>query len=92
MIAITMNHTPMIGPNSRPTKAVPFFWMKKSPIRITTVRGTTTLSMCVEYTLRPSIALKTEIAGVMAPSPYSSVAPTSPITTMMARRRLWRAR
>ena len=66
---MTMNQSPMIGPNSRPTKPVPLRWMANSPIRIATVSGTTTLSRCGAYIFRPSIALSTEIAGVMAPSP-----------------------
>jgi hypothetical protein len=32
-------------------------------------------------TLAPSSALKTEIAGVMTPSPYISAAPNKPMTT-----------
>jgi hypothetical protein len=43
--------------------------MRKRNTRITTVNGTAARSSWGAYTLMPSIALSTEMAGVMAPSP-----------------------
>ena len=59
----------MIGPKMPPMKAAPFFWTTNSPSRMTTVSGTTTGARTGASTFRPSRALRTEIAGVMAPSP-----------------------
>ena len=48
---------------------VPCFWMMNSPIRITTVIGTTAGASDGASTFKPSMALSTEIAGVITPSP-----------------------
>jgi len=65
---IATNQTTMTGPKSRPTLPVPRYWMANSPIRITSVAGTTKFA-AAGLSLRPSIADRTEIAGVMTPSP-----------------------
>ncbi len=48
---------------------VPRRCMANRPIRMTMVSGSTAGASEGASTLRPSIALSTEIAGVMAPSP-----------------------
>ena len=67
--AITTNQASITGPKILPMKPAPFFWTMKSPIRMTIVNGTTAGASDGASTFKPSIALKTEIAGVMAPSP-----------------------
>ncbi len=64
-----------------PTRAVPRFCTRKSPTRMSTVSGTTSRSSALPLTASvesatsesgfasPSTADKTEIAGVMIPSP-----------------------
>jgi len=47
---------------------VPLRWMTNNKTRITMVSGTTNRPIWGAYSLMPSIALKTEIAGVMTPS------------------------
>jgi len=66
---MTANHTSITGPNSRPTRSVPCRWMANTPIRMATVRGTTSCSNTGVATFRPSIALSTVMAGVIMPSP-----------------------
>jgi hypothetical protein len=63
------NHTSVIGPKMAPMPAVPRFWTRKSAARIATVTGTTNGSNAGVATCSPSMALSTEIAGVMTPSP-----------------------
>jgi len=84
--AMVPNHSTITGPNSRPMAAVPRYWTRNSAIRITTVIGLTQGVKPAPTTSRPSTALSTEIAGVMTPSPYSSVAPKMPMA--ISRRRL----
>ena len=67
--ASSANHTPMTGPNSRPTTPVPKRWIANSPVRITSVIGTTSESSAGSTTSIPSTAESTEIAGVIIPSP-----------------------
>ena len=64
-----MNQISMIGPNMPPIQDVPLRWMRNSTARMTTVKGTTACSICGAYIFNPSIALNTEIAGVIVPSP-----------------------
>ena len=64
-----MNQPSITGPKIRPMKPVPRFCIANSATRMTTVIGTTAGASDGASTLRPSIALSTEIAGVMAPSP-----------------------
>ena len=66
---MTANHTPMIGPNARPTAPVPKRWIANSIVRMTRVIGTTRCSREGAATFRPSTADRTEIAGVIIPSP-----------------------
>ena len=63
------NQTSMMGPNSFPTVPVPCFCTAKSTRRMTHVIGITAGSNFGLSTSSPSIALRTEIAGVIAPSP-----------------------
>ena len=67
--ARTANHPTITGPNIRPMNCVPCLCMTNSPIRITTVAGTTAGASDGASTFKPSMALSTEIAGVIAPSP-----------------------
>jgi hypothetical protein len=64
-----MNQPSIIGPKIPPMKPVPLRWTRNSAIRIASVSGTTTGANPGASTLRPSTALSTEIAGVIAPSP-----------------------
>jgi hypothetical protein len=48
---------------------VPYFWIRKSPIKIATVSGTTYGWKSGVATSRPSIAPSTVMAGVIMPSP-----------------------
>jgi hypothetical protein len=59
--------------------------LRNKMTRIATVSGTTARPIWGAEILNPSIALKTEIAGVIVPLPYSKVAPMRPIMTMAAR-------
>jgi hypothetical protein len=52
--------------------------MRNSPVRISTAPGSTKRSSFGVATVRPSIALNTEIAGVTKPSPKNSAAPNKP--------------
>ncbi len=63
------NHAPMTGPKNRPSGPVPKRWTKNSVDRITSVAGTTMVSMLGVTTSRPSTADSTEMAGVIIPSP-----------------------
>ena len=67
--ASTANHTSMTGPKICPITPVPCFCITKTPTRMAMVMGTTAGASHGASTFRPSIALSTEIAGVMAPSP-----------------------
>ncbi len=67
--ARTANQPTITGPKICPITPVPCLCMTNRPIRMTMVTGTTTGASDGASTLRPSIALSTEIAGVMAPSP-----------------------
>jgi hypothetical protein len=59
----------VIGPNDTPTFAVPWRWIANSAIRIPIVIGTTYGLNAGVATSSPSTAERTEIAGVIAPSP-----------------------
>ena len=75
---IATNQATMIGPNSRPTTAVPCRWTQNSPTMMTTVIGTTHCSKSGSTTSMPSMADSTEIAGVIMLSPKNSAAPKTP--------------
>lgn len=66
---IVANHTIMTGPNAFPTVPVPRLWIAKRQTKITTAIGMVYGAKMSVATLRPSTALKTEMAGVMMPSP-----------------------
>ena len=72
------NQTSMIGPNMRPNEPVPRRWIRKRATMITTVIGTTKLSIEDEIVSVPSTADSTEIAGVIMLSPKNSAAPNTP--------------
>ena len=59
----------MIGPNNRPTTAVPYCWITKSIVSTVSEIGTTRSPRPGDTTFRPSTADMTEMAGVMMPSP-----------------------
>ena len=70
---ITANHNSMIGPKKAPTFAVPRDCTRNSPSRMTTLMVITT-PVSTEWprlgmVRRPSMALSTEIAGVITASP-----------------------
>ena len=65
----TTNQTSITGPNTRPMAATPLCWTRNSPTRMTSVIGTTYGPSAGASTFTPSIADRTEIAGVIAPSP-----------------------
>ena len=80
------NHTDMIGPNMAPTRPVPKRCIVNSRNNTTSDKATMTFSETGVATLRPSMALSTEIAGVIIPSPYNSAAPNNPRTMSTVRR------
>ena len=64
-----MNQTKVIGPNQRPTPAVPTRCTANSPTSTPSAIGTTSGSKAGVATFKPSMALSTEIAGVSRQSP-----------------------
>ena len=66
---MTANHASMMGPKMRPMKPVPRLCTRNSATSTATVIGTTARDSPGASTLSPSIADRTEMAGVMAPSP-----------------------
>ncbi len=58
-----------MGPKTPPMLAVPRLCTQTSAIRMTTVSGTMAGVSRLVATPRPSTALRTEMAGVMTPSP-----------------------
>lgn len=68
-IASEANHTIITGPKSRPTFPVPSHWMLNKPTSTATVMGRMNGSNTSVATLNPSTALRTEMAGVIIPSP-----------------------
>ena len=64
-IASVANHSSMMGPNNRPTRAVPLRWMANNTTITPSVTGSTARSNFGSSTVRPSTALNTEIAGVI---------------------------
>jgi hypothetical protein len=68
-IAMVMNQASMMGPKMPPMNPVPLRCTMKSPTRIRSVSGTMIGVSAGASTLSPSKALRTEIAGVIAPSP-----------------------
>ena len=85
---MTTNQMTMTGPNTAPTCPVPQRCAANNPISVTIVSGMMKCSNAGVATLIPSIALNTEMAGVIMPSPYSKAAPKTPSPTSTARRRV----
>ena len=75
------NHTSMMGPKTLPTAPVPRFWTMKRPVMMAIAMGTTHDSNDDETFSRPSTAERTEMAGVMTPSPYRRAVPKTPSAT-----------
>jgi hypothetical protein len=75
---MTVNHTNITGPNSRPTTPVPSRCTAKRQRRIAAVIGTTRWDTDGAAISTPSIADSTEIAGVMMLSPKNNDAPNTP--------------
>ena len=67
--ATATNHTHITGPNSAPTRPVPWRWIANSATRMAIVVGTMYGCKPGAITSRPSTADSTEIAGVIMPSP-----------------------
>ena len=67
--AITVNQSTITGPKTRPILWVPKRWIPKTTTRIAIVTGTTIDSRLGVTTFTPSTAERTEIAGVIIPSP-----------------------
>ena len=65
----TANHTSITGAKTREIRSVPYRWAMNSAMRMPTASGMTHLSNAVEATSNPSTALRTEMAGVIKPSP-----------------------
>ena len=80
------NQAAITGPNTVETRAVPKRCTMNSPIRITTVIGTTQGVRRGSTTSRPSTAESTEMAGVMIASPRNSAPPTMPRPRIQAGR------
>ena len=66
---MAMNQASMMGPKIPPMKPVPRRCTRNSAIRTISVNGSTSGARAGASTLRPSTALNTEMAGVIAPSP-----------------------
>ena len=63
------NQMSVIGPKNRPIPSVPRRWSENKMSKISNVVGTTACVSVGEINAKPSTADKTEIAGVMTPSP-----------------------
>ena len=66
---MVVNHSSMIGPNTVPIREVPRFWKRKRRTRTETVIGSTYGFRPGAVISSPSTALRTDMAGVIAPSP-----------------------
>jgi hypothetical protein len=89
--AIVVNQTTITGPKSLPTSPVPSRWIEKSATRMAQVSGSTSGDSRGLATASPSTALRTEIAGVITPSPYNSEAPITASSAMPVTLPLWTA-
>ena len=67
--AMVTNQTIITGPKNFPMAAVPRFWEKKSKKRIMQVSGMMKGLEASVAISNPSMAERTEMAGVMIPSP-----------------------
>ena len=66
---IEVNQTAITGPNNTPIRAVPRFCRAKRAVSTTAAMGQTSGVTAGAASVTPSIALSTEIAGVITPSP-----------------------
>ena len=66
---MTTNHTTITGLNTLAIPAVPRRWITKRATKITTAIGITHRSNAGVATSKPSTADRTEMAGVISPSP-----------------------
>ena len=82
--ANVVNHTNMMGPKTFPTAPVPRFCTRNKHRRMAMAMGMTQSANPFETSSKPSTADRTEIAGVMTPSPYRSAVPNTPSVTRMA--------
>ena len=83
---MTRNQVSVIGPNARPTFAVPNRCTMNSSSRMPIVIGTTKCERAGVAISMPSTAPSTEMAGVMMPSPNSRAVPNTPRMTNSLRR------
>ena len=67
--AMTANQNTITGPNTRPIRWVPKRWTEKRTTITAIVTGITRSWMLGSTTFTPSTAERTEIAGVIIPSP-----------------------
>ena len=67
--ASTANHTTVTGPKIAPIASVPRRWIANSTMSIAMVSGTTNREKAGVAMESPSMALSTEIVGVIMPSP-----------------------
>ena len=67
--ARTANHAAMIGPKNAPIRSLPRLCTANSPTNTTMVIGITYGFRTEVATCSPSTALRTEMAGVIIPSP-----------------------
>ncbi len=66
---MTTNHRTITGAKTREIRSVPRRCTRNSAIKMATATGMTQDSNAVVATSKPSTALRTEIAGVISPSP-----------------------
>ena len=66
---MVMNHTIITGPKTRPMRPVPDDCTANRPIRTSTAAGRTRWWRLGAATDIPSTAARTDIAGVIMPSP-----------------------
>ena len=63
------NQIVMMGPNSLPIRSLPCDWSANRPTSTSADSATIYGAICGAGIFSPSSALKTEMAGVIAPSP-----------------------
>jgi hypothetical protein len=77
-MARVMNQTAMTGPNRKPIAPLPRLCTKKRQTRTKAAFGTTYGVTAGDATPSPSMALRTDMAGVIMASPKNRDAPASP--------------
>ena len=68
-VPMPMNQASTTQPNTAPILPVPRRWTMNSPSRMHALMGTTSGASLSVATVRPSMAPRIEMAGVMTPSP-----------------------